>query len=163
MTTTTQTTRPAEFDAAVAAYIPAMQKRAWLFRKTSDAADDLVQDTLEEALRRWHGYDKARNFYGWLCMMMRNVTHAARRKGGLAMVDNELAIEHQSTPPAQEWSTDLRAAVATISGLPDGAELLEHAAGATMAEIGERTGISRQRVEQKIKRARAVLVRGVVA
>ena len=43
-----------EIAALIEPHIPALRRYAWALLRDDDAADDLVQDTLERSLSRWH-------------------------------------------------------------------------------------------------------------
>src|SRR5271155_5057678 len=72
--------------ALIEAQIPALRRFArGLLRGDGEAADDLVQDTLERALAHWNGRRNQGNLRGWLYTILYNRflsnQHRARRRG----------------------------------------------------------------------------------
>src|SRR4051794_14346135 len=47
-------------------HIPALRRYAWALLRDDQAADDLVQDCLERAVRRWHLRRRDGNVRAWL-------------------------------------------------------------------------------------------------
>jgi RNA polymerase sigma-70 factor, ECF subfamily len=59
--------------ALIEAQIPGLRRFAWaLLRGDRERADDLVQDTLERALSRWHLQRPAGNLRGWVYTILYN-------------------------------------------------------------------------------------------
>jgi RNA polymerase sigma factor (sigma-70 family) len=110
----------------VAAQIPGLRRFARvLLRGDREAADDLVQDTLERALSRWHLRRADGNLRGWLYAILYNRfltdQHRSRRRGlhDALKEDTELpgidggqdsALEHRdllrafsALPEEQRW------------------------------------------------------------
>ncbi|WP_158285734.1 sigma-70 family RNA polymerase sigma factor [Pseudohoeflea suaedae] len=143
--------RPGWYDELIKAHLPAIQKRSWIFARSPHEADDIVNDTVEHALKHWHSYTPGRNFYGWCCLVMRAAVYKARRKKRISTEDTEAEI---SIDANQDAATDLGVVREALADIPDGGMLIEHAAGFDYSEIGERFGVSRQRIEQRVKRAR---------
>ena len=54
-------------------HIPALQRFARSLTKDAAAADDLVQDTVERALTRWHLYEAGTNLRAWLFTICRRL------------------------------------------------------------------------------------------
>ena len=72
--------------ALIEAHIPELRRFARvLLRGDREAADDLVQDTLERALARWHLWRAEGNLRGWLYTILYNRfltdQHRSRRRG----------------------------------------------------------------------------------
>jgi RNA polymerase sigma-70 factor (ECF subfamily) len=72
--------------ALIEAQIPGLRRFARvLLRGDREAADDLVQDTLERALARWHLWRAEGNLRGWLYAILYNRfltnQHRSRRRG----------------------------------------------------------------------------------
>lgn len=63
-------------------HIPDLRRFARALERNRVAADDLVQETLERALRKLHLYEPSGPFIGWLTTIMRNlfVDRVRRRK-----------------------------------------------------------------------------------
>lgn len=157
--------RPAWYDELVVSYTPSIQKRAWRYTNQTASADDLVQDTIAQALAHWPGYDRDSSMYGWLGLMMRNAivlsVRASKRERESSAISP--GMMYAQARPTQEAATDLSRVRALLAEIPDGGDLLAHAAGVTYGEIGRKTGVSRQRAEQKLNRARGLLLAGLGA
>ncbi len=73
-------------------YIPDLRRFARSLERNRVAADDLVQATLERAIRKLHLYQPTGPFLGWLNTIMRNifVDGVRRRSNGLtSSIDEE--------------------------------------------------------------------------
>lgn len=58
---------------AIVAEIPRLRRYARALTGHGDSADDLVQDTLERALDKWHFWQSARDLRPWLFSIMHNL------------------------------------------------------------------------------------------
>jgi RNA polymerase sigma-70 factor, ECF subfamily len=65
---------------AIVAEIPRLRRYARALTGRADAADDLVQDTLERALDRWRFWQRGRALRPWLFAIMHNLHVDARRR-----------------------------------------------------------------------------------
>ncbi|WP_112663017.1 RNA polymerase sigma factor [Microvirga flavescens] len=54
-------------------HIPALRRYAWALLRDDDMADDLVQDTLERAISRWHSRRRDGDLKAWLFTIERNL------------------------------------------------------------------------------------------
>lgn len=63
----------------VLAHVPALRRYARLLTGDATRADDLVQDTLERACRKWSLWQPGATLRGWLLSIMHNV-HANQRR-----------------------------------------------------------------------------------
>jgi RNA polymerase sigma factor (sigma-70 family) len=61
-----------EIAALLEPQIPALRRYAWALLRDDDAADDLVQDTLERAIARWHLRRRDGDLRAWLFTIERN-------------------------------------------------------------------------------------------
>lgn len=72
--------------------IPSLRRYAYALVRDHDAADDLVQDTLERALSRWYLRRDGGDLRAWLFTIQRNLHinayRTTRRRG-----------THSATPP----------------------------------------------------------------
>jgi RNA polymerase sigma-70 factor, ECF subfamily len=131
--------------------LPALARRALRLARDPEAADDLVQDTLEHALRGYAGYVPGTNMRAWLLTIMHNlhVTTARRR------ARRPLAVSIEGLRDAHGWEPDARVAdVATIVADDDGeATLLRRIAALpaefrTVVELADVHGICHQRISR---------------
>ncbi|ACL57705.1 RNA polymerase sigma factor [Methylobacterium nodulans] len=93
-----------ELTALIAPHIPALRRYAWALLRDCDAADDLVQDTLEHAVRRWHLRRQDGDVRGWLFTIEHNLFVSFRRRwarrGVHVSLDEALAVP--GAPGAEE-------------------------------------------------------------
>jgi RNA polymerase sigma-70 factor (ECF subfamily) len=83
--------------ALIEAQIPGLRRFAHaLLRGDRDAADDLVQDTLERALSRWHLRRRDGNLRGWLFTILYNRflsdQHRSQRRGPHDALTDEIGV-----------------------------------------------------------------------
>jgi RNA polymerase sigma factor (sigma-70 family) len=62
-----------EIAALLEPQIPRLRRYAWALLRNDEAADDLVQDTLERAIMRWHLRRRDGDLRAWLFTIQRNV------------------------------------------------------------------------------------------
>lgn len=165
--------RPAEFDARVLAYMPALKKLAYRFERNRQDREDLINETVEVALRRWAGYRPDGGFYGWLVGQMRSVVADVRRRarrhvaGPLdaafdhnSMDDTPMAVSswHEPTLPAEQDNIiELDQVRAAMRPGRAGEMLMRVAAGEEYSTIAADYGVSRQRAHQIVTAERARL------
>jgi len=65
---------------AIIAEIPRLRRYARALTGRADVADDLVQDTLERALDKWHFWQRERDLRPWLFSIMHNLHVDGRRR-----------------------------------------------------------------------------------
>ncbi|MBZ9659809.1 sigma-70 family RNA polymerase sigma factor [Mesorhizobium sp. ESP-6-4] len=161
-------TRPAAFDAAVMAYLPALKKLARKLTNINDDRDELVQDTLAYVFSHWRNFRNdpsapKNGMYNWLTLNMRSIAQgkrqvAANKKKNMPAAD-VLALTRLSTPAQQEDITYATQVVRRLSRSRDGRMLVRLGKGEMLREIGERRGISHERVRQLTEQARERLVK----
>jgi RNA polymerase sigma-70 factor, ECF subfamily len=61
------------FAGELMAHLPALQTRALRLEHNAAESDDLVQDTIERALRSWRQYQPGTNLRAWLLTIMQNL------------------------------------------------------------------------------------------
>lgn len=108
--------------ALIEAQIPGLRRFACgLLRGDREGADDLVQDTLERALSRWHLRRNERNVRGWLYTILYNRfltnQHRLRRRG----LHNALTEETQlpGVDGGQDAALEHRDLLRAFSVLPE--------------------------------------------
>ena len=125
-------------------------------------ADDLVQDTLERALRARGRYVEEGNRRGWLAVILRNRfrdrCRVARRQVAASDEVDDIATPAAPEPAPWEHITDaqLEAALARL-GAPFRRVYELHALGHSYVEIAEELDISVNTVGTRLLRARAKL------
>jgi RNA polymerase sigma-70 factor (ECF subfamily) len=125
-------------------------------------AEDLVQDTLERALRARGRYDEQGNRFGWLATILRNRFRdgyrASRRRAVPCDGIDQLAMPEPVEPSAWERVTDAQLDGALAQLEPGFRNVYElYARGFAYAEIARELGISINTVGTRLLRARAKL------
>ncbi len=103
----------------IAREIPRLRRYALTLADSPAAADDLVQDTLERAIRKRHLWQGRGSMRSWLYRILFNVfvnqkTHRRRRQG-------EVEIEEApptAIPPSQEQAAACRDIATALRSLP---------------------------------------------
>jgi RNA polymerase sigma factor (sigma-70 family) len=158
--------RPKEFDAQLVAYLPGLRNHAKRFVAREDV-DELVQDTVAYALQRWTLYrDAEGTFATWLQWQMRAVIANRKEKAGTKKRKHkDVPIDglRLTTPARQEDIVYAGQIVRRLSRSRDGRMLVRLGKGEKLREIGERRGITHERVRQLTERARENLVARIAA
>ena len=107
--------------ALIEAHIPELRRFARvLLRGDREAADDLVQDTLERALARWHLWRAEGNLRGWLYTILYNRfltdQHRSRRRGPHDELTED--VELPGTDGGQNAALEHRDLLRAFSALP---------------------------------------------
>lgn len=144
----------------IEAEIPALRRYARALVRDSDAADDLVQDCLERAIRRQRFW-RAGPVRAWLFRILLNRFRDQRRRYGRApqLVDAGSAVD-LARPGGQEASLALREVHDALGRLPDdqrAALLLVALEGMTLAEAAAVLATNPNTVASRLARARAAL------
>ncbi|WP_457092138.1 RNA polymerase sigma factor [Microvirga sp. P5_D2] len=84
--------------------IPGLRRYAWALLRDNEAADDLVQDTLEKAIRYWNQRHREGDLRAWLFAIQRNlfIDGLRRRKGR----GTQVGVEALDTVPASGEASD---------------------------------------------------------
>jgi RNA polymerase sigma-70 factor (ECF subfamily) len=145
--------------------IPSLRRYARTFVRDAGAADDLVQDTLERAVSRWHQRRSDGDTHAWLLTILHNlaVNHlrrAARRGRELPLDD--AGQPDVAVPSTQEDALRHDDILAAVGQLPDdqrGVLLLVSLEDVSYAEAGRILGIPLGTVMSRLARARARLLK----
>ena len=151
--------------AAIVAEIPRLRRYARALTGRSDAADDLVQDTLERALVKWRFWQRDRELRPWLFSIMHNLhVDGQRREGRIDFRDDDdLPVQVQRA--AQDDALELRDIERALGLLPleqreilllVGLEELSYADVARVLKLPQGTVMSR--LSRGRKRFRALLL-----
>lgn len=141
--------RPAEFDAQLLDAVPFLRHYV---RRIAPAAehDDIIQETLAEAMRRWSSYRPDGAFKHWLTFIMRSSARVRRKP----------IPRPPSLPPAsptQEHRVDIGLILERVPPRERDV-LVAHAQGYTMEEIGSSMGVTKQRAHQMMLVGRKRLI-----
>ena len=101
--------------------IPRLRRFALSLTRNGAAADDLVQDTLERALSRWHLRRRHGSVRAWLFAIQRNLfLDSLRQRGRRGEHVGIEALEHVAADEGlQQASEGLSDVVAGLEGLPE--------------------------------------------
>lgn len=148
--------------------IPALRRYAYALLRDHDAADDLVQDTLERALSRWSLRRSDGDLRAWLFTIQRNLHVSAVRQGRRRGAQVEL---DEATTPSnaaqQESGIEVQDILAALDQLPEeqksllllvGVEDVSYDEAAKI--MGVPTGTVMSRLSRGRQRLRALLETG---
>ena len=144
--------------------IPGLRRYAWALLRDDEAADDLVQDTLERAISRWSQRHRNGDLRAWLFAIQRNLflnQVRRRRSRGIQVGEDELELV-PSSDPGPESHAGARDILAGLDCLPEeqrsvlllvGVEDLSYAQAAEVLELPVGTVMSRlSRARGKLRR-----------
>lgn len=101
--------------------IPGLRRYAWALLRDDEAADDLVQDTLERAIRHWGQRRRDGDLKAWLFTIQRNLFLNALRQGKGRGI--RIGIEALDAVPASDETPEshagLKDVLAGIDALPE--------------------------------------------
>ena len=145
--------------------IPSLRRYARTFVRDAAAADDLVQDTLERAISRWHLRRSDGETRTWLFTILHNlaVNHLRRsaRRGRELPLD-DAGESDVAVSPTQEDALRHEEVLAAVGQLPDdqrGVLLLVSIEDVSYAEAARILDIPIGTVMSRLSRARARLLR----
>jgi RNA polymerase sigma-70 factor, ECF subfamily len=154
----------ADMAALIEPVIPSLRRYARTFVRDAAAADDLVQDTLERAISRWHQRRSDGNMRAWLFAILHNLAlnhlrRAARRGRELSLED--AGESDVAAPWTQEDALRQDDILAAVGRLPDDQRcvlLLVSIEDVNYAEAARILDIPIGTVMSRLARARARLV-----
>ena len=154
-----------EIAAQIEPLIPSLRRYARALLRDRDAADDLVQSTLERALSRWRLRRDGGDLRAWMFTILRNLYLDQRRRAVRRGFDVELdRTDALSDDVGGERALIARDALARLDALPEeqrslllliGVEDLSYEQAARVLDVPIGTIMSR------LSRARAALRRSV--
>jgi RNA polymerase sigma factor (sigma-70 family) len=156
--TATTAERPAAFDARVMAYMPGLRNLSYKLEKNQEIRNDLVTDTIIEALDKWQNFREDGGMWNWLYWTMRGRICNQRKLKKLHIVDSEFHYDTAAVQATQDDHVEL-SQVLDMMATREGGILLRRAMGEKLREIGEDLGISRERTRQIEEEARAMVVK----
>ncbi len=166
----------ADAEALLEPLIPALRRYAYALLRDHDAADDLVQDTLERALSRWALRRSDGDLRAWLFTIQRNLHVSAlrqdRRRGPHVELDESTT---PSSAAPQESGGEVQDILAALDQLPEeqksllllvGVEDLSYddaakVMGVPIGTVMSRLSRGRQRLRGLLETGRATLLRRV--
>lgn len=98
------------FEQEVLPHVDRLFRLAMWFERNRADAEDVVQDTMMQALRGFHRFQPGTNCRAWLITILRRVVSNRRRAKGRSIVvsdpDDRLAYTVPFVPPVSEQLTD---------------------------------------------------------
>jgi RNA polymerase sigma-70 factor (ECF subfamily) len=150
---------PAEYLRQIEDEIPFLRRAVRRWHRDAADADDLVQDTLVQALANWHLWQPGTDLRAWLYTIMRNRFLAGVNKStsSASALKEIAAAEPAPTTHASELRLllrDLGAALRRLSSEQRSAVLLIGVEGKSYAEAAESMGTSVAAVRSHLSRGR---------
>ena len=134
--------------------IPGLRRYAWALLRDDEAADDLVQDTLERAIRHWSQRRREGDLKAWLFTIQRNLflNTVRQRKARRVQVGVEVLEDSSASADSPDGHAGLRDIMAGLDALPEeqrsvlllvGVEDLSYAQAAQVLDVPIGTVMSR--------------------
>lgn len=141
--------------------IPNLRAFALSLARTSDRADDLVQETLMKAWNKFDTFEEGTNLKAWLFTIMRNEFYSQMRKRGREVQDSDGVFASQlATHPEQQGHMDLDDFRSALEALPEDqreALMLIGANGFSYEEAAAIAGVAVGTIKSRVSRARTRL------
>jgi RNA polymerase sigma-70 factor, ECF subfamily len=143
-------------------HVPALRRYARSLTLGSEAADDLVQQTLLRAIERRHGFRADAPLRPWLFSILHNLFISAKRKEGV----ERRALDHLASEAEVSDGTDpaararLRAVMQRFDGLPEAQREVLHliaVEGLSYQEASDALGVPIGTIMSRLSRARSGL------
>jgi RNA polymerase sigma-70 factor, ECF subfamily len=149
-----------DFQEALVGVLPRLRRFAMTLARRRDAADDLVQATVERALRHWRLFDGGRRLEPWTFKIMQNLWIDVRRSAAVARDSGEEPIDVEGEDGRQivEGRDELRRAEQAFAALkPEQRAVIALVVleGMTYAQVAETLGVPIGTVMSRLARARA--------
>src|SRR5215471_21742081 len=98
------------FELEVLPHVPRLFRLAMWLERNRDDAEDVVQDTMMQALRSFHRYQPGTNCRAWLVTILQRIVSNRRRSRGRSILvsdpDDRLAEAAPFIPPVPQELTD---------------------------------------------------------
>ncbi len=141
--------------AEIAVHIPRLRRYARALAGDSHRADDLVQDTLERALVKFHLWRRGSDMRAWMFAIMHNVFVNQLRQRRETALDEATEAGLESAPRADPLELrDLEAALARLPAEQREVLLLVGLEQLSYAEASQALGIPVGTVMSRLSRAR---------
>jgi RNA polymerase sigma-70 factor, ECF subfamily len=146
----------------IAGEVPHLRRFALALTGDASLADDLVQDCIEQALRKQHLFDETRKLRSWLFAILRNLyISGLRRNSRGKLVSLEIDVASASGKLHEQEAhlalADVKSAIARMPPLYREVLLLIALEGMSYREVSEITGVPVGTVMSRLARARAGL------
>jgi len=144
----------------IVAEIPRLRRYARALTGRTDAADDLVQETLQRALEKWRLWQRQRDLRPWLFSIMHNLHVDGRRRDHRVdfCADDDLPVPVQRASQADALEVrDLERALALLPADQREVLLLVGLEELSYAEVARALNVPQGTVMSRLSRARTRL------
>lgn len=145
----------------IVAYLPQMRAFAISLTRNSDTADDLVQDAVVKAWRKFHTYEQGTNLQAWLFTIVRNTFYSDIRRQQRQPTSNRPGVlENLSVKPTHDARLAMRDFQRIFDKLPTEqreALVLVCASGLSYEDAAAMCGVPVGTIKSRINRGRARL------
>lgn len=152
----------AAFEAEAMPHVDRLFRLAMWWERDRREAEDLVQDTLVQALQSFHRFTRGTNCRAWLVTILQHVRsnrHRARSRRPVEDPDDRLAETVPFVPPVPQVLTD-EDVLTALGGIPEHYQdiiLLSDVEELTYKEIAEALSIPIGTVMSRLHRGRTLL------
>lgn len=158
--------RQAEFRRELVALLPSLRRFASALAGSRDGADDLLQSTIEKAMRNAETFEKGRRLNSWVYKIMQNTWLDSRRAEAKRMAGDGEALEppYEDGRDVVEARDDLRLASSAFAKLPGDQRAvltLVVLEGLSYKEAAEALDVPIGTVMSRLGRARAAIAAGL--
>ena len=157
------------FEAEAMPHVDRLFRLAMWMERDRQEADELVQETLLQALRSFHRFTAGTNCKAWLITILQHVRSNRRRarfrREAVEAVDDRIAETAAFVPPTPVFLTD-ESVLAALEGIPERYQqiiLLSDVEELTYKEIANALGIPMGTVMSRLHRGRILLRKALVA
>ncbi len=141
--------------------LPSLRAFAISLVRTSDRADDLVQDTIVKAWGKQESFRPGTNIKAWLFTILRNEFYSQIRRSGREVQDtNNIFSNNMSVHPPQYGSLDLKDFKKALDSLPADqkeAIILIGASGFSYEDAAQICDCAVGTIKSRVSRARTKL------
>lgn len=142
--------------------IPHLRRYAFALTRDRETADEIVQDSLERALRKRHLWRRRGSIRSWLFRILyrQSIDHYRRQRTDMVPADAGIIDEVATQPANQEMHIDCLRIAEALERLPAeqrAVVLLAALEGHSYDEIAEITGVPVGTVRSRLSRARETL------
>jgi RNA polymerase sigma-70 factor (ECF subfamily) len=153
----------AAFEAEALPHVDRLFRLAMWFERDRSVAEDLVQETMMQALRSFHRFQPGTNCRAWLTTILQHVRNNRRRAQGRSLLvedpDDRIAQTIAFVPPVPQQLTDeeILGALQRIPAPFQEVILLSDVEELTYREIADALAIPLGTVMSRLHRGRALL------
>ncbi|MEM8750653.1 MAG: sigma-70 family RNA polymerase sigma factor [Pseudomonadota bacterium] len=149
---------PSAFKTELLSVIPSLRAFALSLTRSSDRADDLVQEALMKAWNKHNLYLEGTNLKAWVFTIMRNEFYSQMRKRGREVQDSDgILAANLASHPQQEGHMDMNDFRSALETLPEDqreALMLIGANGFSYEEAADIIGVAIGTIKSRVSRAR---------